>query len=113
MNPALHQHQQPQVNQKLEFLFDPESRTVINSQMLEYKVRWHDRGQTVAVCPKATPEITYIVDISDANSQSCTCDTFMYKADPQKVGYHRVNTDPCRHITLVQMLIRTGFLSNK
>lgn len=81
--------------------------------MLDYKVRWHDRGQTAAVTPNATPDLTYLVDISDPHNYTCSCDTFMYKPDPQKVGAHMVNRDPCRHITLVYMLLCTGFLSTK
>ena len=94
---------------QLEFLFDEASRTIVNSQMLDYKLAWYVMGSVISVTPNTKPDITYLVDLED---MCCTCDTYMFKADPQLVGTQRVNRDPCRHIILVQHLIGKGLLKN-
>lgn len=97
---------------KIEFLFDAETRTVVHSQMLDYHLAWYNQGKVVAVTPRNKPDITYLVDLEDNKKQmSCTCDTFMYKADPQLPGYIRVPFKPCRHILLVKLAIKRGLLT--
>ena len=79
--------------------------------MLDYRVAWYHKGKVAAVVPNAYPETTYLVDVDDNHGEmSCTCDTYMFKADPQKVGPQNVNKDPCRHVLLVRALIRTKML---
>lgn len=99
------------VNPKLEFLFDEATRTVIHSQMLQYHLSWYNPGRVVAVVPKRSPEITYLVDIEDNGGRmSCTCDSFMFKPDSQLAGPHHVNQEPCRHILLARLLLKRGLL---
>jgi len=99
------------VNPKLEFLFDEATRTVIHSQMLQYHLSWYNPGRVVAVVPKRSPEITYLVDIEDNGGRmSCTCDSFMFKPDSQRAGPHPVNQEPCRHILLARLLLKRGLL---
>ena len=99
------------VNPKLEFLFDEVTRTVIHSQLLQYRLSWYNPGRVIAVVPNSNPEITYLVDIEDNRGKmSCTCDSFMFKPDPQRAGPHHVNQEPCRHILLARLLLKRGLL---
>jgi len=98
-------------NSKLEFLFDEVTGTVINSQMLQYRLSWYNPGRVIAVTPNNKPEITYLVDVEDNKGKmSCTCDSFMFKPDPQMAGAQHVNQEPCRHILLARLLLKRGLL---
>jgi hypothetical protein len=93
------------------FLFDEATRTVLQSQALEYRAIWYHPGKVVAVAPIHDPEITYLVDIEDNNGQmSCTCDSYMFRPDPRMVAFANVSQEPCRHIRLVRALLKMGVL---
>lgn len=86
---------------------------MVHSQMLDYHLAWYNQGRVVAVTPRNKPDITYLVDLEDNRKQmSCTCDTFMYKPDPQLPGYIRTAFKPCRHILLVRLALKRGLLTH-
>lgn len=96
---------------KLEFLFDETTRSAIHSQMLDYRLAWYNPGSVVAVVPNHRPEITYLVDIEDNQGEmSCTCDSFMFKPDPQLGGAKARSHVPCRHIQIVRLVLKRGLL---
>jgi hypothetical protein len=99
------------VNPKLEFLFDEVTGAVIHSKMLQYRLSWYNMGRVIAVTPNNNPEITYLVDVEDNKGKmSCTCDSFMFKPDPQLVGPQQANQEPCRHILLARLMLKRGLL---
>jgi hypothetical protein len=98
-------------NSKFVYLFDEETRTIISSLLLNYRLAWYNKGRVVAVVPLSKPDTTYLVDLEDNEGRmSCTCDSFMFKPDPQLVGQQRSNSVSCRHTFLVGFALKRNLL---